>query len=130
MNHYLRPVCAFLALAILFQGCAIYGRESVSLDQAAKTHHKVLMIRNNDQKVKLKQIERADSVYYGIARTHGRKVKILLDKNDIKMLRPINRTATTFANVGLIASGAIVFAAIIFAATWKWDDVNSEPINF
>ena len=121
-------VSVVLVLSILFQSCAVYRRKSVSLDEAAKTEHRILMIRANDQKVRLKRIEQIDGAYYGVMRVHGKKTKIKLDENDIKKLRPLNRGLTAMGNFGIVL-GSLVAVVVIIFLTDDWDDTYTIDLS-
>jgi hypothetical protein len=120
-------VSFILVLSILFQSCAVYKHKSVSLEEAAKTRHRVMMVRTNDKKVYFKRIQIIDGAYYGVMRVHGRKTKIKLDENDIKKLRPINRIVTTLGNFGIVIGGLIAVTVAIFASD-SWDDSAGDEI--
>jgi hypothetical protein len=121
MNRFFKVVSVVLVLSLMFQSCAVYRRKSVSLEEAAKTEHRILMIRTNDQKVRLKRIENIDGIYYGLTRVKGEKVKLKLDEKDIKALRPINRGLTTMGNFGIVALSLVAIVVVIFLS-YDWDD--------
>ena len=125
MDNYFRPVSVVLIFTILLQSCAVYRRDSVSLEAAAATHKRILMVRSNDQKVHLKKVTETDGKFYGVTRVHGHKVEIPLEEKDIKSLRPLNRGLTAMGNTGFVLAGIVAVIVIIFASD-QWDDTPSD----
>ena len=121
MDNYFRPVSVVLFLVILLQSCAVYKHDSVSLEAAAATHKRILMVRSNDQKVHLKKVTKTDGKFYGVTRIHGHKVEIPLEETDIKSLRPLNRGLTAMGNTGFVLAGIVAVIVIIFASD-QWND--------
>jgi len=115
--------CVILCAALLFQSCQVYRKNSITIDEATNAK-KVLVERNNLPDLHLSKIERIDTKYYGTARVKGETVKIQLDTTEIKTIRPLNRSATTWANIGLFGGPLIVITAIIIIndqTKWKGD---------
>ena len=118
MIKFPKPICVVVIIALLLQSCAIYQRQPVSIEEASKTNRRVLLITDENKKIRLKSIEKNDSVFHGIVNSRLRQ-KVLLDQSKIKALRPINRTATTLGNVGFVTLGALTLVVIIFALTYE-----------
>ena len=130
MYRFSKTISIILILAMLLESCAVYRSSPVSIQDAEKTHKRVLMIRNDGKKVRLKKIEFEDGNYYGIARVHGRKAKVLIDESQVKAYRPINPIVSTLGTVGIVVFSLVVVVAVIFAVTWGnmdlgWGDENN-----
>jgi PBP1b-binding outer membrane lipoprotein LpoB len=109
-------ICVLLVFALMLQSCAVYQKTAVSLDEAAASNRKVLITKTDGAKLKLKKVERIDGTYYGILKVDGTTEKIILFENDIRTIRVLNKTATTFGNIGIIAGSAIVIFTIVAVA--------------
>lgn len=108
-------VCVLLFFVLLMQGCAIYQKTPVSLDDAVASNRKVLITKTDGAKLKLKRVELTDGKYYGIVKVDGKSEKIVLVENDIRTIRILNKTATTLGTVGIIA-GSLVITLFVSAA--------------
>lgn len=107
-------VCVSLVFAILLQSCAVYQKTPVSIENAVTSNNKVLVITNNDTKLKLKKIELIDGKYYGISEDEDRKIiKTPLNESDIKTIRVLNKSASTWGTIGIVAGTILVIVGII-----------------
>lgn len=104
-----------LIVIIFLQGCSVYHKQNVTLEEASKANTKVLMVRENDKKVHLYRVELVDGLYYGVRKVSGGKAKILLDEKDIKSLRLLNSSASTFGTIGIVI-GSIIIVTLIAGA--------------
>ncbi len=115
LNYVKRKcVCVFLVFVILLHSCAVYKKTPVSISEAAATNHKVLVIKTNDTKLKLKKIELIDGKYYGISEDEDRKItKIPLNESDLKAIRVLDKSGSTWVTVGIVAGSLLVLFGII-----------------
>jgi hypothetical protein len=100
----------------MLQSCAVYQKTAVSLDEAAASNKKVLITKTDGAKLKLKKVEQINGTYYGVLKVDGTTEKIILLENDIRTIRVLNKTATTFGNIGIIAGSAIVIFMVVAVA--------------
>lgn len=116
-------VSVFLIFVLLLQSCAAYHKTPVSIEEAVTSNNKVLVITNNDTKIKLKKIELIDGKYYGISEDEDRKIiKIPLNESDIKAIRVLDKSASTWGTVGIVAGSLLVLFGIIgYAAVENMD---------
>ena len=112
-----KPFAIILTICILIQSCAVYHRAPVSLDDAAKTNKRVLLITTDNKKIRLKRIQVVDGLYYGIT-NDSRESKIVLDEKTIKALRPIDQAKTNLGNFGWVIFGVVVIVGFVIAATY------------
>ena len=101
-------ISMILVLMLMLQSCTVYQKTAVTLDEAAASSRKTLITKTDGAKLKVKRVEKIDGTFYGIAKVEGKTEKIILVENDIKTVRILNRTATTFGNIGIVAGSAIV----------------------
>lgn len=107
-------VCVFLVFVILLQSCAVYQKNPVSIEDAVTSNNKVLVITNNDTKLKLKRIELIEGKYYGISEDEDRNItRIPLNESDMKTIRILNKSASTWGTVGIVAGSLLVIIGII-----------------
>ena len=107
-------VCVSLVFVILLQSCAVYQKNPVSIEDAVTSNNKVLVITNNDTKLKLKRIELIEGKYYGISEDEDRNItRIPLNESDMKTIRILNKSASTWGTVGIVAGSLLVIIGII-----------------
>ena len=107
-------VCVLLIFVLLLQSCASYHKSPVSIEEAVTSNNKVLVFTNNDTKLKLKKIELIDGKYYGISEDADRKIKrIPLNESDIKAIRVLDKSASTWGTIGIVAGSLLVIIGII-----------------
>lgn len=116
-------VCVLLIFVVLLQSCAAYHKTPVSIEDAVTSNNKVLVFTNNDTKLKLKKIELIDGKYYGISEDADRKIKrIPLNESDIKAIRVLDKSASTWGTIGIVAGSLLVIIGIIgYAAMENMD---------
>ena len=91
----------------LFGNSSKYGHSS--------SKAKVLVVKTNDEKLKLIKIEKIDGNYFGEIKTRKGIEKIPLSENDIKTIRIKNKSASTLGNV-FIVIGSLGVVFIVVAA--------------
>jgi len=114
-------VCVFLVFVILLQSCAVYQKTPVSIEEAVTTKNKVLIIKTDDTKLKLKKIEQIDGVYYGIIDGDREVVKVPLNKSEIKTIRILDKSTSTLSTIVVVV---VPLALIIIFATADWGPGN------
>lgn len=114
------PVCFFIMLLFLLESCTVYKSTPISLDQAVATKRRVKLITTDNQKLHFKQIEKTDSVYYGLKTINGEKVRIALNQNNIKAIKEPNKVTSTILTAGIITTAVAFFAVIIFGETFEF----------
>ena len=114
-------VCVFLVFVILLQSCAVYQKTPVSIEEAVTTKNKVLIIKTDDTKLKLKKIEQIDGVYYGIIDGDREVVKVPLNKSEIKTIRILDKSTSTLSTIAVVV---VPLALIIIFATADWGPGN------
>jgi hypothetical protein len=105
----------FLLVIITLQSCTVYKKTPVSISEASQTNKRVLIETTTDKKIRLKRVEKTDSIYYGIQNVKSEEVKILLNEKEIKSIRVKDSGTSTFLTVGAITLtfGIIVIALLI-----------------
>jgi len=101
-------ISMILVLMLMLQSCTVYQKTAVTLDEAAASSRKTLITKTDGAKLKVKRVEKRDGTFYGIAKVEGKTEKITLVENEIKTVRVLNKTATTFGNIGIVTGSAIV----------------------
>jgi hypothetical protein len=99
---------------LLFQSCVAYHKTPVSIEDAVTSNNKVLVITNNDTKLKFKKIQQIDGKYYGISEDEDRKIiKTPLNESNIKTIRVLDKSASTWGTIGIVAGSLLVIVGII-----------------
>jgi len=126
-----KAVCWFLLISIIFQSCTVYKRAPVSISEASQTHKRVLVVTGSDKKIRLKRIEKTDSIYYGIKTVKSEEVKIPLNEKDIKKIRVKDQAASTFLTIGsiVLTFGIIIIAVLINDLNNDLNSINSGGKN-
>ncbi|MFT5252327.1 MAG: hypothetical protein ACI87N_001334 [Flavobacteriales bacterium] len=109
-NKFISTILVFM---LLLQSCTVYQKTAVTLDEAVASNRKTLITKTDGAKLKVKRVEQIDGTFYGIAKVEGKTEKIILVENDIKTVRVLNKTATTFGNIGIVAGSTIVIFTIV-----------------
>ena len=122
-------VCGSFIFAFLLQSCTVYQKTPVSIAEAATTNKKVLITKTDDTEQKFGKIEQIDGQYFGIIKSNGNLVNVPLVENDIKSIRPLNKTASTLATVGIV-SGAVIISAAIISGINAANNAGKEMITF
>ena len=107
--------CLLLAILIALQSCVAYKNKTSTLDEAAATNGKVLVVKTDDTKLKLTKIEKIDGAYYGSIKTKNGFEKIPLTESDLKRVSVLDKRASTWGNIGIIV-GSLGIVFIIIAA--------------
>jgi len=115
-NHFKSKFTSLL-LAILFllQSCVAYKSTTSTFDEAVATNGKVLVIKNDGTKLKLKKIEKIDGVYYGVVKTKKGLETIPLTESDYKRISIKDKTASTLGNIGYVIGGLAIIVLTIGA---------------
>jgi hypothetical protein len=117
-----KRIAMLWVVSMLLQSCAIYHQNSITPEQAANTHHRIIMDKSDNTVLRLHRVEFRDGHYVGIR--HGETV----DLSAAVGLRPINRAATTIANVSLITAGvAMIVGSILVGKTLSGIGRIGEP---
>lgn len=107
-------ICVFLIFVFLLQSCAAYHKTPVTMEDAVTSKNKVLVITNNDTKLKFKKIELIDGKYYGIIEDEDRKIiKTPLNESSIKAIRVLDKSASTWGTIGIVTGSLLVIVGII-----------------
>jgi len=97
-----------LAIALLFQSCGAYHKESVTLDTAALQSKKVKIQTKDGHIYKLRKILKEGHTYYGIKKFGD---KIILKENQIEKVRLFNSQKAILLDVLLV--GTIVLNVLL-----------------
>jgi hypothetical protein len=89
-------------IAIILQSCSIYKKSPTSLDEAARANARTVVVNTDNSKLEFIRITQVDNEYYGEVKTISGTKKVPLSETDIKSIRVLDKTATTFTNLGII----------------------------
>lgn len=114
-----KSICVFLIFVFLLQSCAVYQKTPVSIDEAVATKNKVLIVKTDNTKLKLKRIEQIDEKYFGVLKAEGNTVKVPLSETDVKTIQIINKSASTWGNIGIVVGSVFIVGIVILAISLK-----------
>ena len=104
----------FLILISLLQSCNVYRKQPVTFEEAVASNNKVLLIKTDGSKQKSKKLLQVDSVFYSVSKKKGELVKNPINQSEIKSVHVLNKSASTWGNVGII-TGGVFLATFIYA---------------
>ncbi len=102
----------FLSALILLQGCTVYKRQNISLEQAAVTKDKVKLVTKNNQTLKYLNITKINQEYFKIKKDNGDLTKIPIQNEDIDMVRIKNKPLSAVVGLLTFLGGLLVVAVI------------------
>ena len=111
-QSFFRPVALILVLFILFQGCTIYQKKSVSQEKAYESSRKVKIITVDNRKMYFTKIEIENDILYGLKKIKGESFRIIIPIHDIKEIHIPNKTANR-VQAALIVVGIVVIPITI-----------------
>lgn len=125
-------VCIVLSLTFLVQSCDIYKKASVSIDEAANTENRLLIIKKDGSKFSLSKIEKIDGKYYGTKVVNGKNTTLPLNEEEIEKIRLKDKMASRFVTFASLVTGVAIIATIIFLIDFSndWDDWESESSTY
>ena len=109
------------SLLILFQGCTVYHKAGITLEEAYQANDKVKVETTVGEKLKFKYIDFDEGVYYGTKNKKGEIVKLPLDSNYIDKVRLKNKSGSTWATI-LTPIAIIVILLVILGFALGADD--------
>lgn len=89
-------------IGLMLQSCSIYKKSPASLDEAARANARTVVINTDNSKQEFIRITQVDKEYYGEVKTVSGTKKVPLSETDIKSIRVLDKTATTYTNIGII----------------------------
>lgn len=104
-----------ISLIMLLQGCVVYHKTPVSLDQAARAGTKAKIVKADGSLAKYKYITEINGEYYGVSKKSGMWVETPTNINPKSEVFLKNVNASKWATWGMILTPALALG--IFAAT-------------
>ena len=95
-NHF---ILVLLAIIFLFQGCTVYYKTGITLDEAYQANDKVKVETKVGENLKFKYIDFEEGIYYGVKNKKGEITKLPLDSNYIDKVRLKNKSGSTWATI-------------------------------
>jgi hypothetical protein len=84
-------ICLYI---ILFQGCKVYYKQTVTLEQAFDSDKKVKIITVDGKKMYFERLKIEYGVLYGIQKSKGQYFQVILPPQDIQEIHLMNIKAT------------------------------------
>jgi hypothetical protein len=110
----IRFMAASLSVILLLQGCVVYHKNPITLEQAAEQKTPVKVHFQGDETVKFKYIVEEDGLFYGSDKKTREWSIILLDEGRVQNVYGKNKSASTWITIGVI--GVPIVILVIFIA--------------
>lgn len=110
LKKYFKAISFFLACIIQTQGCTVYKKQTITLEEAASTNDKVKLVTKANETQKYLYITNVNREFYGIKKINNDLTKILLQQENLYSIRPIDKGGSHIATVliGLGIMGLVV----------------------
>ena len=108
-------------IALMLQSCSIYKKSPASLDEAVRANARTVIVNTDNSKQEFRRITQVDNEYYGEIKTISGTKKVPLSETDIKSIRVLDKTATTFTNLGIIVVPVAAALVIISLSSLDLD---------
>ncbi len=118
--------CLFLALMMLIQGCRVYKKETMTLEDASAANVAIKLKKNNGEEMTFTRIEKIDGEFFGIQESSQKIVQVPLKEEDIKELRLHNKAMSSVLGLGL---GIIGTLTVIFVSEARKIDIKFGSPN-
>ncbi len=115
-----------LAMLILFQGCKVYHKDSVTLQKAVESGERTKIETKLNNRIVHNKVIFEDDKYFGVKKINGAFIKIPIDENKISKVRLQNKTLSTIYTI-LLPIAIVVGAGLTFLAGGglDWKDSGS-----
>ena len=120
LKSLMQPISHLLTFLILLQGCTVYKKQNISLEQAAATNNKVELLTKQNQTQKFLYITSINDEFYGVNKVNSQLFKTPLHEEDIEIIRTKDKGTSTFLTI--LAIGAGGFAALYILALIAWNN--------
>ncbi len=105
-----------LTILIFFQSCiTVYKSESLTLKEANNINIKTKVITKSGEKLKFKNIEFENGIYYGIKKKKRQTIKMPLNQEDLSEIKIKNRALSAVVNIPLGFVYVLTIGGIIYA---------------
>ncbi len=106
IKQQFKTAALFLSILILFQGCSVYHKGTITLDEAVQEQKKVKISGTNNQIMHFKKIVLKDGKYYGVKKLNDNRKDVRLFDEYIKNIKSKNETMSIILTV-LAVTGPI-----------------------
>lgn len=116
IKKYFGMIFSILTLIVIFQGCAVYKKAPVTLDEAVQSNIMVKLYTIYNETLTYYRIKKTvDNKFYGIKFKEGIRVSTPINKGEINSVRIKNKTVSEAGNYAMVAP-IIGFVLVISGA--------------
>ena len=108
-----RWLCSLLTISILFGSCQVYQKVPVSLEEAVASNERVKIVTIDNRKSFYKNIEKTDSIYYGVEESGLELVKKQLKKEEIQKIQLLNKPKSRLVSIAGVTVAVGLLTALI-----------------
>ena len=94
------------------QGCSIYEKQNISLEEASKTYSKVKVLTEENKTHKYLYVINKNGKYYGIKKVNNKRTEILLQKENFKSISQKDKSKSNTITAVLLG-GIVLIVAIV-----------------
>ncbi len=114
LKLHLKSISYLLITIIFLQGCTVYKKSGVTLEEASKSELKAIVEKTDGTNLKFKKIVmRNDGNFYGlenrIVNERWTETSTLLNENNVAKVQIKNESLSAF----LLISGSVILAGVI-----------------
>ena len=109
LKIFIKPISYLLTFLILLQGCTVYKKQNISLEQAVATKNRVKLVTKENEKQKHLYVTTNNGEYYGTKKVNNEIIIIPLQEENIKNIRTVDKAASTIATLLTFSVGTLVF---------------------
>jgi len=105
-----------LSILLMFQSCVtVYKSGSLTLEEANDRHIKTKVVTKSGEKLKFKNIEFKNGVYYGVKKKKRQIINIPLDQDAISVIKIKDRTLSTIVNIPLVIGYVSIVTGLAYS---------------
>ena len=105
---HLKSIAVFLSILLLLQGCVIYKKKPVTIDEAVKANTKVRIKTNDNQTLKFKKVEVENGIYYGLMNFKNKRIKTIISKEKVDKIQLQNEEGCILLSPTALSVGVVL----------------------
>lgn len=124
IRTFIKKIAFILSLLLLFQGCTVYQKAAITLEEAYQANDKVRVETKIGEKFKFNYIDFEEGVFYGVKDKYGEITKLPLDSNYIERIKLKDKTGSILASILIPPILVIGIPSLIFLLATGGDGLS------
>jgi hypothetical protein len=121
----LKLIALLLSVMVMMQGCGVYYKKPVSLDNAVQAAAPVKVTTNYDVEMQFKKVILKDGKYYGVKKRNSNSENVLLIENNITEVKLYNGTMTGILYVVIVP--LIILYIFYSTVDFSFSNIAAQP---